>query len=130
MSAADLYASRLDWANLSSVQLEGAVLSGTRLDEAVLESADLRGAALLALDCSSATGLSAEQVNAAFGDESVILPHGITAGDPGWPAHWPVSALLIGGKMSDALFMDAWRQWLADPVGWRPPPPPGPPPPA
>jgi len=52
-----------------------------------------------------------------FGDASVILPGGVTPGNPKWPAHWPTTDL-------DFDFHTEWRRWQADPAHYTPPRPP------
>ncbi|MDZ7709275.1 MAG: hypothetical protein U5K36_03645 [Roseovarius sp.] len=57
-----------------------------------------------------------EQVNAMFGDASVILPEGVER-----PAHWPDWELLHFGEHG---FDTQWRKWQDDPEGYVPPPAP------
>jgi hypothetical protein len=62
-------------------------------------AATLRGAALREVDYSK-VHLSQDQVNAVFGDGTVILPKGLTR-----PAHWPEEELDV------FEFHTQWDEW-------------------
>lgn len=103
---ANIWEARLDWANLSEARLEGADFDEkTRLD----------GAALRAIVVPALT-FSPKQIDACFGDESVILSGNLLYGRLARPTHWP-DLELIGGH-----FGNEWRRWRADPENYTVPP--------
>jgi uncharacterized protein YjbI with pentapeptide repeats len=136
LEAADLSFTDLEGAKISFANIENENLSGADLGQADLSFSNMRGAdldgarmdsdtSLIATTLSSAAmrnvdyanvPISADQVNASFGDASVILPAGIDR-----PAHWPDWELPSGGEHA---FLDEWRKWQADPEGYTPPPKP------
>lgn len=120
LEEASLKAARLDGANLKRARLEGANLERARLEGADLSralvdaatnwnAALLRQAAVRFFDF-SATSISADQVEASFGDGSTTVPDGMRR-----PEHWPEAELAWGE------FRDEWDKWRADPAGYRPP---------
>ena len=89
---ASLFIANLQDASLSNINLQGAFLQlanlqGANLGGANLQGAklyaDLRGADLQDADLRGARDLTQEQLNAAIGDDSTVLPAGLTR-----PAHW------------------------------------------
>jgi len=116
MEEADLREARMGGADLSGARMNKANLSRTRMDSHTkLQGASLREAALRDVDYSDVS-ISADQVNSAFGDASVILPD-----DVPYPDHWPDWELRSYGAHS---FDTEWRKWQADPEGYTPPPKP------
>ena len=110
MEGADLSEARLQGANLRYAHMECAKLHGARFDASTNWTyAVLRGASLQSVDFSN-TPISAEQVNATFGDDSTRLPADIPR-----PAHWPRAEL----DWDD--FETELRKWRADPEGYKPP---------
>ena len=59
--------------------------------------------------------ISQQQIDAAFGDGTVILPAPLTR-----PAHWPPQ------KLDYRSFFSEWRKWRANPAAYTPPPRPAP----
>ncbi len=96
LEGTDLRGAHLEDANLWGAHLKGAYLMGAHL-----EGAHLRGARLQNTDLSSCKNLTQAQIDAAFGDGSVILPEGIKR-----PKHWPQ------GKLDDATFKTEYESWL------------------
>jgi uncharacterized protein YjbI with pentapeptide repeats len=138
LERADFRFARMEAAELTLARLEGATLLGAEIGHAILaiarlEGADFRGVkidkgtnfggavfrqtAITSIDWSSAN-ISQEQIDATFGDASVVLPKGITR-----PAHWPDWRLPSGGEHE---FEAEWHKWQADPASYRPPPKPAP----
>lgn len=76
-----------------------------------LFQAKFRGAGFQDLDWSSVP-ISQIQIDAAFGDGSVILHAGLTR-----PAHWPQ------GKLGWSDFGAEWRKWQSDPAAYALPAP-------
>ena len=88
-------------ADLTGASLEGADLAAARMDEARLQEADMSYASLRRADLSKAQGLTQEQINAAFGDGSVLLPDGIDR-----PQHWRPEAL------TDEAYYGRFNGWV------------------
>ncbi|MCA0206715.1 MAG: pentapeptide repeat-containing protein [Proteobacteria bacterium] len=129
MRWANLERSRLDGANLCDARLEGtsfwrARLAGVYLSEARmsdrtnLKHAIFQGVGLQSVDWSSVK-ISQEQVDASFGDRSVILPDTLTR-----PRHWPDWALPQQAKDGGPTYDSELAKWRADPASYTPPPPP------
>ncbi|EEW25121.1 pentapeptide repeat-containing protein [Rhodobacter ferrooxidans] len=123
MEGADLRRARLDGAFLGLARLEGGILELARLDGAdlrqtrmnartKLSKAALSGAVFREVDYSTVL-ISQDQINATFGDGSVVLPAPLTR-----PAHWPQQALDFGG------FDTEYQKWQSDPAAYTPPPEP------
>ncbi len=147
MQGADLRGARMQGADLSEAQMQGAVLSEAQMQGAVLLGAQMQGAALrwarmqgadllearmdASTDLSAATlrgaalrsvdfsdvSISQEQVDSLFGDQTVILPEGLTR--PDWPEI---------DEHAWLLFKKQWRAWqkqigfdLEDPRTWDAP---------
>jgi hypothetical protein len=103
----------MEGAYLGLAQMEGAILNEAKMDRSTyLTDASLRGASVRAVDWSSVAILP-DQVNAMFGDGSVILPPGMP-----WPAHWPRH------KLNGQDFDTQYTLWRKNPAGYTPPPPP------
>jgi uncharacterized protein YjbI with pentapeptide repeats len=133
MEGADLSEARMEGANLWKARMEGAFLSGTGMEGANLGGARMEGVFLWKARMDSFTSLtaaifqgaavrevdfgevpiSAEQVNAVFGDDTVILPDGMKR-----PAHWPDC------KLELLTFDTEYRKWRANPDTYTPPPKP------
>jgi uncharacterized protein involved in high-affinity Fe2+ transport len=77
-----------------------------------LTAAIFQGAAVREVDFGEVP-ISAEQVNAVFGDDTVILPDGMKR-----PAHWPDC------KLELLTFDTEYRKWRANPDTYTPPPKP------
>jgi hypothetical protein len=71
---ASLDGASLDDASLDDASLDGASLLGASLDDANLSGASLDGAKLFGADLSKATGLTWEQIDAAYIDKETKLP--------------------------------------------------------
>lgn len=141
MEGANLYLARMQGANFSDVRMEEVVLSEARMEGAYLSGARMGGADLSEARMDASTKLSGtsltegvlrlvdlsdvaitrDQIRSAFGDASVVLPHGVTPGHSDWPAHWPLWALPDYGPNG---FTTQWEKWRANPAIYRPPPPP------
>jgi uncharacterized protein YjbI with pentapeptide repeats len=80
----DLRRAVLDGADLCRADLSGADLRGASLVSAFLKRTDLAGA-----DLSTARGLTADQIQDAYGDDRTRLPHGI-ARPRSWGAAMPL----------------------------------------
>ena len=94
--------------------MEGADLSEARFNSATSFGAtSLRSAALTEIDVSM-TDLTQDQVDATFGDASVILPDGVTR-----PTHWVKWKML---PESERVFYSEWQSWQADPENYAPRP--------
>ncbi len=117
----------LNQALMEGVDLTGAHLEGARLDHARLEAACLRKVSwdastslagtnfrLAAIAEANLTNvkLNPAQINAMFGDGTVVLPAGVAR-----PVHWPVSPL------HHADFRREWQKWQHDPAAYVPPQP-------
>lgn len=83
LTLARLERATLDKAHLDGAFLIGAHLEGAKLVRAHLERASLIEAHLEGADLSRATGLTQEQIEAAYGDRKTVLPEGLK-----YPAHW------------------------------------------
>ena len=115
LEGADLRGAQMEWAVLWFTRLEGANLSGARLQGANFWGAgfdaatDLTGTSFDAASVRevdfSLVSITPEQLNAMFGDGSVILPAGKGPSDPEWPDHWPRQAL------GEIEFTTQWREW-------------------
>jgi uncharacterized protein YjbI with pentapeptide repeats len=81
---ADLRGTGLRGANLRGALLVGADLRQADLTLADVTGADLRGADLRGADLSGALFLTRSQLDAAYGDQSTLLPASLAR-----PAHWP-----------------------------------------
>ncbi|OOY10965.1 hypothetical protein BMG00_14550 [Thioclava marina] len=118
---ADLSSAILSGARLNKTRMEGADLRRARMDTSTsLSAATFQGAALRDVDYHDVE-LTADQISAAFGDASVILPEGVPR-----PAHWPEWELPIFTDDDPNDFYTQWRKWQADPEAYVPPPPPDP----
>jgi uncharacterized protein YjbI with pentapeptide repeats len=90
--------------------MKGADLFRTEFDaETDFHGADLSGAQIYSVDFSH-TGISAEQLNRAFGDGSTTLPAGMAR-----PAHWPQA------KLDWEDFDNEYRKWQENPTTYAPP---------
>ncbi|MFV0303619.1 MAG: pentapeptide repeat-containing protein [Paracoccus sp. (in: a-proteobacteria)] len=119
LQCADLSGFRLGGARMEGARMEGAVLIEARMDaETDLRAVDFSGAALRSADYGNVR-ITQDQVNASFGDASVILPPGVTR-----PPHWPDRELPDRGADGEPGFFDAWRRWRSDPANQTPPPEP------
>ncbi|MCV6597895.1 MAG: pentapeptide repeat-containing protein [Mangrovicoccus sp.] len=115
LTGADLGASLLNLAqfqdaDLSGANLQGALLWGSRFsDSTKLKDADFTGAAFKDLDLSK-LAVTPEQLAQGFGDGSVILPPGLTAGE--YPlTHWTAEPLSLDNSPQSDAFTQAWRAW-------------------
>ena len=112
MEGANLFGAWMLGADLSWARMQGANLWAARMDAYTrLDEAEFRGAGLLDLDWSRMP-ISQGQIDAAFGDGSVILPAGLNR-----PAHWPQ------GELDEDDFDPEWRKWQSDPAAFTPPAP-------
>ena len=112
MQEADLTWAQMQGATLWVAQMQGADLSKTEFDaETDFLGADLSGAQIYSVDFSH-TGISAEQLNSAFGDGSTTLPAGMAH-----PAHWPQAELEI------IDFLYEYHKWRKNPATYASPAP-------
>ncbi|MGA1235197.1 MAG: pentapeptide repeat-containing protein, partial [Lutimaribacter sp.] len=112
MQGANLFMAQMQGARLYKAQMQGADLDKTEFDaETDFHGADLSGARIYSVDFSH-TGISAKQLNSAFGDGSTALPAGMAR-----PAHWPQAELEI------IHFYDECRKWRKNPAAYAPPAP-------
>ena len=103
LQGARLWNAQLQRANLGGAQLQGADLRAAAMDEETdLRSASLRGARLRYVDYTQ-VGLTQEQVDSVFGDDTVALPEGITPPERFSRAHEGREA-----------FEAAWRAWQTE----------------
>ena len=136
MEGADLWKALMEGANLIAARMEGANLGRARMEGADLWEAWMDGADLARARMDSSTFLtaatfqsaavrevdfrkvpiSAEQVNASFGDDSVRLPDRTKR-----PDHWPDWVLPDEGPHS---FNTEYQKWLSNPNTYTPPPKP------
>ncbi|NKB27145.1 MAG: hypothetical protein GKR99_06160 [Rhodobacteraceae bacterium] len=102
----------LEEAGLDGAHLEGVSLDGAHLSSATsLKAATLRGAALRDVDCSKCA--TVDSLVEAYGDASVKLPDGLTAGE-GKLAHWSTDEL-------DWDDFDTQRRAYQKSIGYTPP---------
>ena len=112
LADARLDAARMLGADLSWARMQGANLWAARMDAYTrLDEAEFRGAVLRDQDWSRVL-ISQDQIDAAFGDGSVILPAGLNR-----PAHWPQ------GELDEDDFDAELRKWQSDPAAYIPPAP-------
>ena len=112
MQGAGLIGAQMQGANLMWAQMQGADLRKTEFDaETKFHGADLSGALIRSVDFSH-TGISAKQLNSAFGDGSTALPAGMAR-----PAHWPQAGLRYSN------FLNEYRKWQENPTTYAPPAP-------
>ena len=112
MQGARLQGAQMQGAGLIGAQMQGADLRKTEFDaETDFLGADLSGALIRFVDFSH-TGISAKQLNSAFGDGSTALPAGMAR-----PAHWPQAELEI------IHLYDEYRKWQENPATYAPPAP-------
>jgi hypothetical protein len=112
MQGAGLMDAQMQGADLTEAQMQGASLRKTEFDaETDFLGADLSGALIRSVDFSH-TGISAKQLNSAFGDGSTTLPAGMAR-----PAHWPQAELEI------IHFYDEYHKWRKNPAAYAPPAP-------
>ncbi|NBV60581.1 MAG: pentapeptide repeat-containing protein [Rhodobacteraceae bacterium] len=112
MQGARLWEAQMQGAGLIGAQMQGADLRKTEFDaETDFLSADLSGAQIYSVDFSH-TGISAKQLNSAFGDGSTTLPAGMAR-----PAHWPQAELEI------IDFLYEYHKWQENPATYAPPAP-------
>lgn len=83
---ADLHRARMCRADLEGADLKEADLHRADLSGANLRGADLRGADLRGADLRRAKGLTQAQIDAACGDPSTRLPHGLKPAEAGTPS--------------------------------------------
>lgn len=111
LEGADLSGARMDRADLSYSHLQGAILTDVWMNtETSLYRTDFSGVALKSVDYGTIR-ISQDQVNASFGDASVILPEGLDR-----PAHWP------DWELDRFQFDDEWRSWRKNPEAYALPP--------
>jgi len=131
MEGADLIEARMEGTNLSGARMEGTDLMRARMEGADLKGAWIEGADLEAISVDQSTRLKVETNHAsalslidfsevevpedflksAFGDGSVILPEGYTAGE-GVLAHW------VARSLNWVTFRIEWHKWQ-DKIGYR-----------
>jgi len=112
MQGARLWGAQMQGATLWRAQMQGADLDKTEFDaKTIFLGADLSGALIYSVDFSH-TGISAKQLNSAFGDGSTTLPAGMAR-----PAHWPQAEL----DWDD--FDTEYRKWQENPTTYAPPAP-------
>ncbi|MGA1025026.1 MAG: pentapeptide repeat-containing protein [Lutimaribacter sp.] len=112
LQGAHMWGAQMQGAHLWDAQMLGADLSRTEFDaETDFHGADLSGAQIYSVDFSH-TGISAKQLNSAFGDGSTTLPAGMAR-----PAHWPQAELHYGD------FLYEYNKWRKNPATYAPPAP-------
>ena len=112
LQGAQMWRTQMQGARLQGAQMQGADLRGTEFDaEADFHGADLSGARIRFVDFSH-TGISAKQLNSAFGNGSTALPAGMAR-----PAHWPQAELEI------IDFLYEYHKWRKNPATYAPPAP-------
>lgn len=116
LQAAKLNGARLQAAKLNVARLEGAEFIGARLEGAEFIAAQMNGAALFDVEMKNVAEISANQINSAFGDASVILPVGMDR-----PDHWPNWELPL---TCDNGYYTEWRKWRGNSENYVPPPEP------
>ncbi|WP_323036643.1 pentapeptide repeat-containing protein [Pararhodobacter sp.] len=143
MEGADLWLARMEGAVLTLARMEGAILGLARMEGAILGLARMEGADLwlarmdasTSLNLATLTGaklrevdysnvrISAEQVNASFGDASVILPEALRPA----PDHWLTwKPQYRSDDATEITFLSEYQRWLDTPAGeeFIPAPPP------
>jgi uncharacterized protein YjbI with pentapeptide repeats len=111
MGRANFRRARLPGTSLRSARLEGANLQEARFDAHTdVRDAELSGASWQDVDLSM-LDLTQAQIDATFGDGSVILPARLAR-----PAHWPTEAL------HTTAYFDQIDRWWANRDGITPPP--------
>ena len=78
ISVSNLFGARFNRADFTGANLQSATLVGTYLGSSILTNANLAGANLSGADLSIAKGLTQQQLDTACGDESTLLPSGLT----------------------------------------------------
>lgn len=110
MAGAVLREAWMEGANLEMAWMEAADLRGARMNEkTILTGAITRFAAVNSIDLSR-VNITQEQVNAMFGDASVVLPNGIER-----PRHWPDT------RLNPRSFQSEWQLYKSDPDAYVPP---------
>lgn len=119
MDGAEFWRTRIDGANFAKARMGSAQLWEVRINaETDLSAATFHGAALRSIDFSQVE-ISQEQVNASFGDKSVILTDTLD-----WPDHWPEWELPEHHANGGPTYNSELAKWRADPANYTPPPPP------
>lgn len=104
---------------LWEAQMEGVYLGEVQMNEATdLKAATFQGAGLQSVDWSNIP-ISQAQIDASFGDRSVILPDTLTR-----PRHWPDWELPARFGDGGPTYHSELAKWRADPASYTPPPPP------
>ncbi len=102
MAEADLCEVRMEGADLTLARMEGADLSWVHFDEnTAFHRADFQAAFWKEVTLLN-VHLSQDQINASFGDGSVILPEGLER-----PAHWPKETV------ETVEYDEAYENWLS-----------------
>ena len=117
LDEADLRYARTAGANFQNSSLSGADLGSITVDEATdFSNASFKETALRRVDFRQ-TEISVDQMDASFGDATVILP---AASDQRlrWPEHWPIWSL---PDWVEHDYHAEWRKWRADPGSYTPP---------
>ncbi|MEQ8559347.1 MAG: pentapeptide repeat-containing protein [Henriciella sp.] len=78
LSVANLFGTRFNRSNFTNANLQRAILVGTYFGSSSLKGSDLTGANISGADLSIAEGLSQHQLDKACGDNSTMLPKGLT----------------------------------------------------
>lgn len=121
LGGANLEEARMESTFLWRAQMEGVYLGDVQMNEATdLKAATFQEAGLQSVDWSNVP-ISQEQVDASFGDRSVILPDTLTR-----PQHWPDWELPQQAKDGGPTYDSELAKWRADPASYTPPPPPDP----
>lgn len=107
LQGADLFRASLIDADLTRAQLQGVNLVRVTLNNGTsLDSANMRGAAVKDVNFTD-TGVSQKQMQAMFGDASVVLPVGLNAENQDRPTVW------IKIDLGYFDFLDQWRAFQA-----------------
>ncbi|WP_334194087.1 pentapeptide repeat-containing protein [Pararhodobacter sp.] len=119
MGGTNLGEARMDGTFLWRARMEGVYLGDAQMNEATdLKDAIFHEAGLRSVDWSSVK-ISQAQVDASFGDSSVILPDTLNR-----PRHWPDWALPQHAKDGGPSYDSELAKWRTDPASYTPPPPP------
>lgn len=78
LSVTNLFGARFNKSNFSNANLQRAVMVGAYFGSSQFDGADLTGANISGADLSIVRGLSQQQLERACGDNSTMLPKGMT----------------------------------------------------
>lgn len=119
MEGTILFRAQMEGADLADTQMEGASFIEAHFDDATdFRPATLRAAGLKSVDLSM-LDIDPKILAGAFGDATVILPDGLSAGEPPL-AHWSTEVLEFYPFDEESLpFHIAWRAFQEE-IGYQP----------